>query len=508
MLMDSKMMPLRQLGTTFKLSLLAGLILGIPLLLPAAAGDKKQASKETGTGSSPVTLTIDTTSPGIYIPENFSGISFETGSVRNGNARVKGNFFSAGNTQAINLFRQLGIRHLRIGGGSVDMNQTVPTRADIDSLFAFAQVAGVKVVYSLRLLNGNVEDDVAVARYIWDNYRPFLDNFEIGNEPDWNSYHTKDREITDYPSYLAKWRKFAKAVTDAIPEAKFSGPNTGSNYPVTGAKDTGYKGKSWTVHFARDEKEAGIVNFIAQHNYVGQDATGRTIRQMIDSMLSENWVSEQYPALYHANLVPVLAFGFPYRLIESNSFSGQVEGGSNCFATALFALDYMHWWSEHKCSGVNFHNKQWVKNAPIGMDEEGNFQANPVAYGIKAFDLGGHGVVLPVTLSNPGKINLTAYAVKGLDYLFVTFVNKEHGVAVHEAVVTIPHQKAGRFEVIYLKAPDCNPEATNGVTLGDASIGKDGTWQGKWKRLMPDKDRQYTLKVPASSAIVVRILAK
>jgi hypothetical protein len=501
-------MHLRQLGPTFKLLMLAGLFLGIPLLLPAAVGDKKQASNAAGAGSSPIALTIDANLPGISIPENFSGISFETGSVRKGNARVTGNFFRAGNKQAINLFRQLGIRHLRIGGGSVDMNQTVPTWADIDSLFAFAHVAGVKVVYSLRLLNGNLEDDVAIARYIWDNYRSCLDNFEIGNEPDWNSYHTKDPEITDYPSYLAKWRKFSKAIIDVIPEARFSGPNTGSNYPIKGAKDTGYNGKSWTVNFARDEKEIGIISFIAQHNYVGQDANGLTVRRMIDNMLSEDWVSEQYPALYHTNLLPVIACGFPYRLIESNSFSGQVEGGSNCFATALFALDYMHWWSEHKCSGVNFHNKQWVKNAPIGMDADGNFQTNPVAYGIKAFDLGGHGVVLPVTLSNPGKINLTAYAVKGQDYLFVTVINKEHGVAAHEAIVTLPNQKPGHIGAICLKAPDNNPEATSGIMLGDAFMEKDGTWHGKWKQLIPDKDSQYALKIPASSAIIVRILTK
>lgn len=495
----------------FSLTFSLFLILGIPLFLHAASKKvkvKEPTSKERGATSSPITLAIDASAHGISIPENFSGISFETGSVRKGNARVKGNFFSAGNSQAINLFRQLGIRNLRIGGGSVDMNQTVPTRADIDSLFAFAQVAGVKVVYSLRLLNGSVADDVAIARYIWDNYRPYLDNFEIGNEPDWNSYHTRDPEITDYPSYLAKWRKFAKAVTDAIPEAKLSGPNTGSNYPVTGAKDTGYKGKSWTVNFARDEKDAGIISYIAQHNYVGQDATGRTVRQMIDNMLSENWVFEQYPALYNTNLVPVLACGFPYRLIESNSFSGQVEGGSNCFATALFALDYMHWWSEHKCAGVNFHNKQWVKNAPIGMDTDDSFRANPVAYGIKAFDLGGHGAVLPLTCSNPGKIIFTAYAVKGQDYLFVTVINKEHGIAAREAIVTIPLQKSGHIEAIYLTAPDNNPEATSGITLGGASIENNRTWQGKWESLSLSKSGNLIVKVPVHSAIILKIKTK
>ena len=107
-----------------------------------------------------------------------------------------------------------------------------------------------------------------------------------------------------------------------------------------------------------------------------------------------------------------------YRFMESNSFSGAVPGGSNSYATALWALDYVHWWAAHDCLGVNFHNFQWRENDTIYRDASGNFNLYPMGYGIKAFDLGGHGTVEPLTMSNPDGVNLTAYAVQGEGALF------------------------------------------------------------------------------------------
>ena len=101
-------------------------------------------------------------------------------------------FFSPTNTALVTLFRNLGLRHLRVGGTSVESppKTPIPGVNDIDSLFAFAQAAGVsKVIYSFRLLETNAEQHVAatnavLARYIWDHYRPQLDCFAVGNEPD------------------------------------------------------------------------------------------------------------------------------------------------------------------------------------------------------------------------------------------------------------------------------------------------------------------------------------
>ena len=50
-----------------------------------------------------------------------------------------------------------------------------------------------------------------------------------------------------------------------------------------------------------------------------------------------------YPWLHASNLAPVAAAGLRYRLTEANDYLGGVPGASNAFASALWALDYLHW---------------------------------------------------------------------------------------------------------------------------------------------------------------------
>lgn len=460
---------------------------------------------------SPITLTVNTQSSGIRIPDDFSGLSVEMGCLKSGNAGTTGNMFDdttqwpqVFHSQVMTLFRELGIKHIRVGGGSVDMG-IAPTNYDIDAFFRFVKMMNLRVTYSVRLLNGNITDDTTIVKYIWNNDSQYVDCFSIGNEPDWNSYHNQDPAIKDYPTYLSQWRSFATAITTAVPSVKFGGPDTGSNYPVPGAKSTNYLGFSWTYLFANDEKNSGIVKSIYLHNYVGQSASG-TAQGMIDAMLSSAWVTSYYSALYNSTCVPVSQMGFPFRLTESNSFSGYLQGGSNSFATALFALDYMHWWAEHGAAGVNFHNKQWVGNGPIYLDANKNYQVYPVGYGIKAFDLGGHGVVDSLAITNTDTLNLTAYAVQDTHSLYVTIINKEHGAGARNAIVKIAAAGFGdSAAVVYLTVPDGNVADTSGVLLGGAPITNSGTWQGTWSSIDSIKANEYFVTVPASAAAIVKI---
>ena len=133
---------------------------------------------------------------------------------------------------------------------------------------------------------------------------------------------------------------------------------------------------------------------------------------------------------------------------------------------------------------------------------------NPKGYGLKAFDLGGHGNTELVTLSNPDGVNLTAYAVRGKAEHFVTLINKEHGPGARDANVSIAAAgPATGATVMFLTAPDGAPAAKTGVTLGGAPIPADGPWLGNWKPLPATQPDQCTLKVPATSAAVVRLPA-
>src|SRR5262249_40395638 len=155
------------------------------------------------------------------------------------------------------------------------------------------------------------------------------------------------------------------------------------------------------------------------------------------AMLSPAWLTAN-KRLYTQIAVPVLNEGLPYRFTEANDhYSGGIAGASDSYAGALWALDFLHWWAAHGARGVDFHNTQWVANDVITPDENGSLMTTPKGYGFKAFDLGGHGRVQPLTLSNPNNLNLTSYAVRGPEDLFITVINKDHGAGARKANVTI-----------------------------------------------------------------------
>src|SRR5689334_15499673 len=144
-----------------------------------------------GPGAHRVTVTIDAGPLGPVVPGDFAGLSFERGPlVSPGNAGVSGNVFGPGSNSLITLFRNLGLGNLRIGGGTVDQLIPAGTGSDgfsgIDNLFAFAGAAGVKVIYSLRMISVGtpaVGDLKALhgqaAGHIWGNHRDHVATFAI-----------------------------------------------------------------------------------------------------------------------------------------------------------------------------------------------------------------------------------------------------------------------------------------------------------------------------------------
>lgn len=457
----------------------------------------------------PVTLTVDVRSPGYEIAPDFCGVSF--GAVAEMPRRQGAFLFSPTNSQLIALFTNSGIRNLRLGGSTVEgLRAAHPSHAAIDNVFGFAKAARVSVIYSLPLLNGSPSLDAETARYIWNRYRPWLDCFAIGNEPDIRRYHYppfgtgSDPAITNYASYLGEWKKFAAAITDLVPGARFAGPD---------AANPG----GWASRFAADEKKSGLVVLITQHFYVGGSPFIRTsgadpVRispsRAIDKMLSANYLTRRYPFLFKKALSPVLGQGMPYRLTESDDCLKGVPGASDSFASALWALDYLHWWAAHGASGVNFHNTEWFATDTVYYDQAtDDFHIHPKAYAIKAFDLGSHGRVARLTISPGGKLDLTAYAVCDRSNLYVTIINKGHGRGAPSALATIVAKgfSAGHFEVMDLLAPNGNIGATNGITLGGAPITNHAPWQGRWTRLKASPNYGCAIVVPAGSATIVKL---
>jgi hypothetical protein len=496
-------------------------------------------------GTHPVTVTINAERPGPVVPRDFAGLSFERGPLNPGNAGVDGYLFSPANESLVTLFRNMGLRNLRIGGGSVDEFIPAGTGRDgftgIDNLFAFAAAAEVQVIYSFRLLNPSAKSirhlksvNAQAAGYIWRRYREHLTSFAMGNEPDWHAFHTYAgrrldpaiyEEVTGtpgsaYPSFLAAWRSFTEAARAAAPGAKWSGPDTGaySDLTYTPRPDNGI---SWTEQFAADVTDPSQVTDITQHLYVGGSPGETTAEQAISNMLSPEWVNgttigtqppattyTPYPWLYANHLAPVVAAGRRYRLTESNDYLVGVPGASNTFASALWALDYLHWWAAHAAAGVNFHNKQWLWTDTVIQDPSGQgYAVTPKGYAIKAFDLGSAGQVKPVTIGNPGGINLTAYCVGGADGDCVTVINKAWGAGAADADVTILRPGPGlrAAQVMTLTSGEPGGAAAPSATLGGAAITGGTPWDGTWSTIPADPHAGISLTVRPTTAAIVRI---
>lgn len=446
-----------------------------------------------------VDVLVDSRSPGQAIPTDWSGVSMEMQTLlpdQNGQYYLR-----AGNERLLATFRQLGIHSLRVGGNTADNPLVkVPAGPDIDSLFAFARAAGLKVIYTLRLRgSGDPQADVATAKYVIDHYRDDVVCFEIGNEP--NVY------TRDYAQYHDLVARFVAAITAraVAPDARFCGPNT-------------TPGKTeWARQFAVDFGRSTHVSLITQHAYPGGNARKVVdVSAARDSMLSRAWV-RGYERFFN-DFGPVAAeHHLPYRIEETNSFyNGGLQNASDTHAAALWGLDYMYWWATHGAAGINFHTGDHVaaadESAPcryaLFWTATDGYEVHPLGYAAKAFDLGSHGRMLPVRVQSPENQNISAYAVLASDSsVYVTIINKETGhdpQATSQPVIRVaagPTYTNGQA----IRLASTSLAATSDETLGGAPIRDDASWAGRWTRLRPPAGQRFFVALPAASAVIVHL---
>ncbi|MGA8096613.1 MAG: hypothetical protein WB823_20320, partial [Steroidobacteraceae bacterium] len=223
-----------------------------------------------------------------------------------------------------------------------------------------------------------------------------------------------------------------------------------------------------------------------------------------------------YPFVYEHILASLVSYGVPYRMTEANDCLHGVQGASNGFAAALWALDYMHWWAALHMAGVNFHNNPWIPTDTIVPTPNpcpptgcGNYAITPKGYGMKAFELGSHGYVEPIKISNPRNMNLTAYAVGDAQNLYVTIINKTH-TTTHDAtdaavVIHAASFPSGSAADMVLTDGEPGNASRMTATLGGASILNNAPWRGKWTPLGNVKNGRVDVTVESTTATVVKI---
>lgn len=460
----------------------------------------------------PVNVAVETQRPGAEISRAALGLSYETGLLLPDTNGVR--YFRPDNKPLVRTFRTLGIQSLRIGGNSVDAARwPVPSEADIRSLFEFAKAAGVKVIYSVRLEDGDPQSAANIARFIRRNFSSTLDSFAIGNEP--KGYYT------DTNIFLAKWTAIRDAMVAVWPEAKFCGPDDNPS-------------PQWCAMMVRNfGAPAGPLVQITQHSYAfgcsyknpGEKEVAKLMpvdaAAAREKMLAAG-AYDVYEKIYQGIASSVAGTPISFRLTEVNSwwFSG-LPGASDRYVSALWGVDYLHWWTAHGANGLNFHTGDRTGGAitlpcryAAFVSSANGYEARPLSYGLKLFSLGGQGEMLPVNVTGDTNQNVVAYANLAEGRIVsVTIINKNHGTDATNAEVQIKFdgRLAGKdAKVIFLTAKNGDIGAgSSDVTLGGAPILEDGKWNGKWSSLSVVKDSNvFAMMVPPASAAVVKLKIK
>jgi hypothetical protein len=447
----------------------------------------------TAAQTQPVTVTVAADGGGDLAPR-FLGLSYEMSMLLPTHGRY---YFDPNDQALINTFQTLGIKSLRVGANAVDDPRIpIPREKDIDVFFNFARAAGVKVIYSFRLKNGDPADSARLAGYIAAHDADALDCFSIGNEP--NFY------LPTFEAFFAQWKPHYDAILKAVPDAMFDGPSANGNY---------------ALNLAQTVFPGGHLAMASDHYYfLGSGRASEKDPPTTRARFLSNSLHGQYERDYAQIGAVLAAQGVPYRIDEMNScYNGGAKDSSDTYASTLWALDCTHWWAAHHILGVNYHTGELVgRDGKFGppnyaaflRQEDGNgFAMRPQAYAYLAFSQGAHGQPLGVKLQASPGFNFNAYAYRDRDgSIYLTLINKSFGDQAQPALVFLklpPNTGSGAWQRMDLVQQKRNIAAKADVMLGGASIDPQGIWPGRWEKIEGGNSGNLTVQVAPASATIL-----
>lgn len=464
------------------------------------------------------------------VPPDYLGFSCETAQL------ADPTFFAADNRELVSLFGALtpqGI--LRVGGNSsefcwwktadADRPPELPASAHgadnwmphaftaigpegVDRLAEFLQATGWQAIYGLNLGTGTPARAAEEAAYAAKKLGPRLLFFQIGNEPEFYRNANNRLRPTDwnFDQYLAQWLAFAEAVSARVPDARFGGPDVGSN-------------AEWVVRFAQEapRRLPGRIVAATSHHYVmgPPDSPKATVARLLaaDPKMEKD-VQRAIRATQEAHL--------DYRMTEGNScYRGGKPGVSNAFCSALWAADYLLQLAQLGCAGVNLHGggAKVIRTAlgdhlpgeqlspeaaaiaaegsfytPIAGSRSQGFHARPVFYGMKLAGTLAGGRMRPVAFDS-APANAGAWAADMPDGgTRLVLVNKDANRPLKFAIASAHGANVWRLE-----APGLT--ATKGITLAGAEIRPGKAWQPAHEETLAAKNGEVQLELgPASGA--------
>jgi len=333
------------------------------------------------------------------MPQDFVGISFEMPQLYNPN------YYAASNTSLVLAFRKLTANGvLRAGGHLSDVTRwegpngsfstpkevagvehgktywewklTDPsvrdtkngaiTPAAIENLRGFLDATNWKLIYGLNFGCGSIERAVDEASFVAKVMGDRLIAFQLGNEDDQFGGMAFFREKGySFDRYFADYQAFVQAIRQAVPTARFGGPDVATNM-------------RWVQSFAESPDNNAI--FLSSHFY----AMGPAKDPSMDAsfLLSPNArLAKQITQVHEA---VVASKGLPYRMTEGNScFGGGKPDVSNACASALWGADYLLTCASAGFAGVNLHGGGDGFYTPIAVGPGLSTEIRPLYYGMQ-----------------------------------------------------------------------------------------------------------------------------
>jgi hypothetical protein len=448
------------------------------------------------------TVSLDASHPGPAVPADFLGLSFEMSSLPQ-MARY------ADRGDLVTLLRSLGTGVLRFGGVSADTriawtDSRTPRPAwasgvvDVDDFRQLANLAaesGWRIVLTLGIVHFEPLAAAREAAAAKAALGPWLEAFELGNEP--NSYALHDMRgepwgVEQYDTQVDAYREAIEALAPGVP---VWGPD------VSGSSAFGTWGPGEVV----DQQPAMLTG----HHYpLGCEQKNPV--PSIASLLSQPIRRKEIGSIQRYVRISQSA-NLPFRLDETNSVScGGVAGISDTFASALWAAGFLPQVMSDGAAGVNMHGNvsRCTGYSPIcaaGAEElsTGELQAQPEWYALLMMK----GLVgdrpLPTRVArSPSGMNLQATGLLAADGRLDLVVANDEPAGRRGTVVRL------RVGPSYVGASTLALRggaltALTGTELGGAEVGADGSWQARTTGRVHARGGVLSLEVPSASAVLV-----
>jgi hypothetical protein len=473
----------------------------------AGSAEAAKAKRKRATRPAPsITVSLDTAHPGARVPQDFLGLSFEMSSLPQ-----MARYGERGNLAA--MLRSLGTGVLRFGGVAADTriawtDSRTPRPAwasgvvdadDFRQLAVLASRSGWHIVLTLGIVHFEPRAAAREAAAAKAALGPWLEAFQLGNEPNSYALHDMREEPWGFAQYNVQASEYRAAIDAVAPGVPIWGPD------VSGS--SAYE--TWGPGEVVDQRPA----ILTGHHYPLGCAQRKPVPSVTSLLSNPIWRREVGSVRRYVSISQ--AGGIPFRMDETNSVScGGVAGISNTFASALWAAGYLPKLMSSGAVGVNMHGA--VANckgyspvcAPGPLElSTGELRAQPEWYALlMARELVGSQPLPTAVQVRAAHANVHAMGfLAGDSSLRVLVVNDDQ---IGTPALTLRLRVAAGVstaETLMLGAQSLH--ATEGVELGESEVAPDGTWAPRHVGQASARGGIVSTKLPPASAVLLEVPA-